>query len=222
MTTVLTKKQTKTFGPKPITGYGPGATITAHVRFDDQCGNGHNTFSITADIVTPASKRRGDIEAGGCLHDDVAKAFPELAPFIKWHLCSTDGPLHYPGNVIYMAGERDCWGLLKGEFRQHTSRGQQNGGVAGVPNWKLKVPGWRETDIYSDTKPAPVVLEWVPAGITGEGKERQLSSARSCAIWPDATDEDLTAPGLKERLEARLPALMEEFKAAVESLGFTY
>ena len=40
--------------------------------------------------------------------------------------------------------------------------------------------------------------------------------------WPDATDEDLTAPGLKERLEARLPALLEAFQAGVESLGFTF
>ena len=42
------------------------------------------------------------------------------------------------------------------------------------------------------------------------------------AIWPEATDEELTAPDLKERLEARLPALLEEFQAAVESLGFTW
>ena len=34
--------------------------------------------------------------------------------------------------------------------------------------------------------------------------------------------EDLTAPGLEERLLARLPALMAEFRAAVESLGFVW
>jgi hypothetical protein len=56
----------------------------------------------------------------------------------------------------------------------------------------------------------------------GEGKARELDAARHAAIWPDATDEDLTAPGLKERLEARLPKLLEEFRAAVESLGFVW
>jgi len=56
----------------------------------------------------------------------------------------------------------------------------------------------------------------------GEGKARELDAARSSAIWPDATDEDLTAPGLEDRLLARLPKLMQEFRAAVESLGFTF
>jgi hypothetical protein len=32
----------------------------------------------------------------------------------------------------------------------------------------------------------------------------------------------LTAPGLEQRLMDRLPALLAEFKAAVESLGFTF
>lgn len=56
----------------------------------------------------------------------------------------------------------------------------------------------------------------------GEGKERQLNLARSCAVWLDATDEELITPGLEQRLKDRLPALMSEFRAAVESLGFTY
>ena len=55
-----------------------------------------------------------------------------------------------------------------------------------------------------------------------EGKARDLDAARNAAVWPEATDEELTAPGLKERLEARLPALLVEFRAAVESLGFTW
>jgi hypothetical protein len=44
-------------------------------------------------------------------------------------------------------------------------------------------------------------------------------AARACAIWPDATLEQLQDEKL---LLARLPALMKEFKAAVESLGLTY
>ena len=53
-------------------------------------------------------------------------------------------------------------------------------------------------------------------------KVANLDHARSTAVWPDATDEDLLAPGLEMRLQARLPRLMEEFRAAVESLGFVY
>lgn len=153
MTSILTKNQVKVCGPRKIEGYGANTYIKAEVRHDDRCGNGHNAFSITGEIYVPG---RRDCEACGCLHNEIAKSFPELAPFIKWHLCSTDGPMHYLANTLYHAGDRD------------------------------------------------------------------LDAARSCAIWPEATDEDLLAPDLKAKLENRLPALMAEFRAAVESLGLVY
>jgi hypothetical protein len=162
---------------------------------------------------------RRDIEAGGCLHDEVAKAFPELAPFVKWHLCSTDGPPHYLANVAYLAGDRDCWGLAAGEFRQSKS------GRTGLPLWEPDIPeNLRPWSGIVDAAecPAPVTVHYKPCGRTGKGKERELDAARRCAIWPDATDEELTAPGLEERLAARLPRLLAEFRAAVESLGFTW
>ena len=52
-----------------------------------------------------------------------------------------------------------------------------------------------------------------------EGKERDIEAARSVAIWPDATAEQLSDRGA---LIARLPALMADFKRCVESFGFTY
>ena len=159
-TSILTKRQVRTYGPKPIVGYGPGAQITAEVRFDDQCGNGYNTFAITAEVVTPASKRQNDIAAGGCLHEDVARIFPELAPLIKWHLCSSDGPMHYEANSLYWAGQT---------------------------KW--------EAD--------------------------NLVNFRSTAVWIDATQHDMQTI-TPEILRARLPALMAEFRAAVESLGFVW
>jgi len=157
---VLTKNQRKVFGPRAIPSYGKGATITATVRYDDECGNGHNSFAITAEVVTPASKRRNDCEACGMLHDDIARIFPKLAPFLKWHLCSSDGPMHYVENSLYWAGQ----------------------------------------------------TKW---------EKPNLENFRSTAIWPDATEDDM-ATVTKEVLEARLPALMEEFRSAVESLGFTF
>lgn len=158
---VLTKSQAKTYGPKPISGWGKGALIKAKVRYDDECGNGHNSFSITGEIYIP---RRNDCEACGCLHEEIAKAFPELAPYIKWHLTGSDGPMHYIENTLYWAGKR----------------------------------GW------CDGK---------------AGSPPNLAHARSSAVWPDATLEQLGDEGV---LRARLSAMMAEFKAAVESLGFVY
>jgi len=103
--TVLTKHQERVFGPVacPMAGYGPKALIEVTVRYDDRCGNGHNTFSVTGEIYVPG---RLDCEACGMLHDEIARYFPELAPFLKWHLCSSDGPLHYVENTLYWAGQR--------------------------------------------------------------------------------------------------------------------
>ncbi len=168
MSSTLTKSQVKNYGPVQYEEGGIAYRIRARVRYDDQCDNGHNTFAITGEIDRLEGKRWRE-DSGGCIHGEIAKHFPELAPFIKWHLCSSDGPLHYVANTVYLAGDRDCWGLRR-----------------------------------------------------GEGKDRELSAARRAAIWPDATDEDLTAPGLEQRLEARLPALLAEFRKAVESLGFVF
>ena len=61
-------------------------------------------------------------------------------------------------------------------------------------------------------------IEKVPTAWS-EGKEPDLEAARETAIWPDATLEQLQD---EEQLKARLPGLLAEFRAAVESLGFEW
>ena len=94
-------------------------------------------------------------------------------------------------------------------------------------NGKSGLPAWKRSELFPKTLPQYVDAEVAPHGYVaweriGEGKDRQLDYARSTAVWLDASDEDLTAPGLKERLESRLPALLLEFRQAVEFLGFTF
>lgn len=188
--------------------------IVVSLRFDDQCNNGHETFAMTADI-----RENGLEYMGGCCHDEIAQHFPEFAPFIKWHLVSTDGPMHYVANTVYLAGNRDHNGLLKGETRQIRN------GKTGVPCWILEPVGDKpERYIDSETQPAAVAYHYVPWNRTGEGKERQLDSARSVAVWPDVTDAELMQEpeALRAALEARLPALLAEFKSAMLALGFEW
>lgn len=89
--------------------------IRAQVRYDDCCSNGRQSFAITADIYNK-TRYRGEATvtyngrtywnfSGGCCHDEVARAFPELAPFIKWHLTFSDGPMHYIANGLYWLRE---------------------------------------------------------------------------------------------------------------------
>lgn len=255
--------------------YPTGSTIKAEIRFDDELGNGHNGFAITATVWNP--RRRGDCEACGCLHDDIAAVFPELAGLIKWHLSSTDGPMHYVANTVYHASNRDHSGRAAGEAcafenlirfgdspvthkvtaklglfirerMQATGDGAYRldpiGGAFQVvafnhekpetfsPNYSLVGFGgrWHEAPF----KDKATAEEWAQALNTcrvqfevratqfSEGKTRNLEAARSCAVWPDAADEQLTAPRaeLEAALLARLPALLDAMRQDITAAGF--
>lgn len=88
--------------------------MRVEVRFDDNCRNGHNTFAITCSIDEWRAGTWREF-GGGAAHDEIGRVFPELAPLIKWHLCSTDGPMHYIANTVYLAGDRDHNGKRAGE-----------------------------------------------------------------------------------------------------------
>ncbi len=85
--------------------------LRVHLRFDDQCKNGRETFAITADRYGIVRRDEG----GGCLHEDIARHVPALAHLLDWHLVSTDGPMYYLENTLYQAGNRDHWGKAKGD-----------------------------------------------------------------------------------------------------------
>lgn len=94
----------KTF-TKLYTEDGQQYKITAEVRFDDECKNGHKTFAITGEILRKARHGRWEFDSCGQIRDDIAKHFPNLVPYLKWHLCSTDGPMHYLANTLYWVRE---------------------------------------------------------------------------------------------------------------------
>lgn len=264
---------------RKVDGYSPTSMMRAEIRFDDDCGNGHNSFAITG-VIARGGRFNNDNswEAFGCLHEDIAATFPELAHLIPWHLTSSDGPMHYIANALYHVGNRDCHGKLKGEVRatspvlifgdnpiQHkldkrmkeflqealthspdglamglevlTVAHKDNGGSGYQYGPKYQFAGqpplkWHECAF--DTEGAalrfaaalqncqPRIVD-VPTS-WGEGKARDLDAARRAANWPDATDAQLCAPRdeLKAALEARAPALIAEFRAAMEGAGLVW
>ena len=137
---------------------------------------------------------------------------------------SSDEPMHYIANTIYHASDKDCWGLKKGEKRQI-----KKGGL--IPCWKLVniidgvehdarvdgIPQYLDAEI----KPKPITgsLQYVAWYKTGEGKETNIEAARNCAIWEDASIEDLQN---EQKLRERLPQLRENFKKDIESIGFVF
>lgn len=205
-----------------------GETLTVEMRFDDTHRNGHQTFAITATLRKDAVRGDAGFIPGGCLHDDIARVFPELAPLIRWHLTSTDGPMHYVANAVYLAGDRDCNGLRAGERRQIRN------GKSGLPAWRMVAVGIDGEELpthslprYVDAAEKPECafrLEWRAWERVGEGKARELDAARRTAVWPDATDEELSAEPdvLRAALLARLPALMAAFRAEMDACGFEW
>ena len=190
---ILTIKQTQT-RRVPVHLVEQLGISTVTLRYDDQCGNGHNTFSITA------SGR----DMGGCCHGEVVQAFPDLEPFIKWHLCSSDGPLHYIANTTHHAApvpvEQGKWWFS-------------------LENKKLRIVGVAERERMIERYGEQAHFESYPNPMA---KESNLDAARSSAVWPEATDAELLAGDLCEKLEKRLPRLLEDFRAAMEQLGFVF
>ncbi len=229
MESVLTKKQVKTktrFFSEGKDQY----RIIVNIRYDDECGNGHNSFAITADIKEKVGKYWRE-HSGGCCHDEIAKRFPEFNHLIKWHLFDSEGPMHYLANTLYLASDKDCHGLKAGEFSSFVYEVQAKDEVLftskifySFRNWLHRDEAKQQAETFSQNiKPElnPKIVQ-VGSGSPSVGKKRKFDAARSCAVWPDATDEQLTDPNLEQLLKDRLSGLVTEFKAVVESLGFVY
>lgn len=265
----LTKYQEKTYEGVTKEGH----KVTAFVRYGDDCGNNHNPFGVTG---TEYEKDKPQIErfiiSCGCIHDKVTEAIPELLPYVKWHLCSSDEPMHYIANTLYYARDRTHKGVpigdpvkwsteLKFKGMPFSFREPHKDFWDYLKNIKdfskvevvevLYIPESPEDHVYTpnyiltDFMPKPTAQQWhvTPFNNKQEAEEflealqnfeygftktptdyckavePNLEAARRCAIWEGATLEQLQD---EEQLKARLPALMEEFKEAMESLGFIY
>lgn len=62
-------------------------------------------FSITGDVKILDRRYRDPFIMGGCIHDEILKFWPELAPLVRVHLSGCDGvPMHAEANARYWAG----------------------------------------------------------------------------------------------------------------------
>jgi len=117
----LVKNQSKTY-TKEIEYDGKPCDLVVKVRFDDECGNGHNSLSVTGSVYKRGRRSDSAFLTGGCIHDIISEHFPELREAIKYHLVSSDSPMHYVANSLYHASDRDCWGYRKGEPKNFKTR----------------------------------------------------------------------------------------------------
>ena len=73
------------------------------IKLNDECKNGHQDFSITANLYKHnAVKTDRNCIGGGCCHDDILKIAPEFKQFIDLHLCDKDGiPMYASANGYF-------------------------------------------------------------------------------------------------------------------------
>jgi len=142
-------------------------------------GNRRPYFSITADIAERCSvhNRHEDdgepgykIVGGGCCHDDIEQAFPELRALIRWHLVGDDGePMHYVANAVYWMqkhlGVFRLFGNLEPEGRP---RGETE-----------PLKAFKSTIVYGVVASDPVGLSECLSGLTN-GAERVIDLVK---IW---------------------------------------
>jgi len=72
------------------------------IRLNDECRNGHEVFSLTAEILEKDKRNRWFGAGGGCCHEHILKLQPDLKPFAELHLSDQDGvPMHAFSNAFY-------------------------------------------------------------------------------------------------------------------------
>jgi len=248
-----------------------GNRIKLNIRYDDQCGNGHNSFSITGSTHGKDGDPTDDyIISCNCIHDDIYKYFPEYRHLIKWHGMTSQEPLHYIANTTYHArnkdhknaevGEAVAWDKkLKFKDIPFTFKEQKEGfwdylsNIGDFNNIEvenIKYDGDSSSDFTDKFSFTGFIKEnekgkWykAPFRTLTEANEflqalrtkdysiikvpydwckavtPNIKAARNCAIWKDATLEQLQD---KEALKARLPKLMAKFKKDIKKLGMKF
>lgn len=84
--------------------------VVANVVLRDDEGPLSAGFSVTGELYDPHGTWTGraqhengrEADAGGCIHDEILRAFPKLAPVVALHLADPEGvPMHAEANALY-------------------------------------------------------------------------------------------------------------------------
>lgn len=82
--------------------------IIVKIGLNDECKNGHQDFTITANIYEKDRNGRYVFSCGGCCHDEILKYFPQFKLFVDLHLSDYSGaPMYAVENGFYHLQKSD-------------------------------------------------------------------------------------------------------------------
>jgi len=99
MTTTLTNPATNDLRHSILAHDKKGNHIYIKIRLNDECKNGHQDFAITCDIYEKGKPKADKyFLMGGCCHEEIVAARPDLKIFVDLHLCDYSGIPMYPAS----------------------------------------------------------------------------------------------------------------------------
>jgi hypothetical protein len=109
MQSQLTQHQLITKKFKNVVINGHEVDFLINLYYDDGCQNGYNTFYITCEEYKKGSSWNPNRQlSAGPMHSTIKKYFPQFAHLIKWHLCSSVGPMRYIVDALFYAKDVGC------------------------------------------------------------------------------------------------------------------
>lgn len=184
------------------------------IRLDDECNNGHEDFSITANIREKDSRGRWVDAGGGCCHEHILSLRPELKPFVDLHLCTWEGvPMHCAANAFYwLAGYLD----LK-HVEYHGSSG--SGAKSKDECLRIFKEHARCTDEELPTllccrSQDELAVAFEDLGIVKRWKKEAKAAIKQLEQWAGENFESTATRGRWEPVSKEVRALVAERKAA--------
>ena len=169
-----------------------GKVLVVKLRYDDDCKNGHNTFAITGELW---SSRRGyEANQRNKNNENALECFG----------CVHSDIMHYKGKTY---GHLIRWHLVSDDGPMHYV-----GNTLYHLGYKTGPDTWYAKEHMPDIEYARSSACWpdMPESYVCDPDKRMLKVTREAAAVP-----------IKAELEARLPALMEEFHRDMATIEWT-
>ncbi len=186
-------------------------TVKVKVRLDDQCKNGHEDFSVTADVYQKGKPMIDKyMVCCGCCHEEVLLLFPELKQFVDLHLCDVNGaPMYAADNGFYrIRNNPEKWVEYNHLTQEEADKMQF---VEDVNHYQYLLNKLGVIDRWKkEAQDAIKVLE----NLTGEEFESKATKLSDYTIAPELFNEmaekDANGYYSKEAIEKRLQEKIEQ------------